>query len=115
MPIARVMQPDLDRIMNIEVPIIVRLGERMMTLGEVLALAPGTIIELPNQADDELTLCVNNKAVGKGSAVKVGENFGIRISSVGDLPDRVEAMGPITTAEDDEASALADAMLAGQL
>ncbi len=101
--------------MQIEVPIIVRLGERAMTLGEVLALVPGTIIELPNHSDDELSLLVNNKAIGQGTAVKVGENFGICISVIGDLSQRVEAMGSEDTSEDDEAAALAEAMLAGQL
>ena len=86
----------------------------MMSLGDVLALAPGTIIELPNHSDDKLTLCVNNKAVGRGSAVKVGENFGICISSIGDLADRVEAMGP-ETPEEDTAAATAEALLAAQL
>ena len=111
------MQPDLERILKIEVPVIVRLGERQMTLGEVLALVPGMIIELPMHADDELSLLVNNMVVGQGTAVKVGENFGICISHIGAVEERVEAMGPDSgeSDADAEAAALAEAMLAGQL
>ena len=114
------MQPDLDRILKIEVPVIVRLGERQMTLGEVRSLMPGMLIELPNHSDDELCLLVNNKVVGQGSAVKVGENFGICISHIGAIEDRVEALGPkgsepAQSDADAEAAALAEAMLAGQL
>ena len=38
-------------------------------------------------------LLVNNKPIGSGNAVKVGENFGIRINFIGDLKDRILAMG----------------------
>ncbi|MFU8830369.1 MAG: FliM/FliN family flagellar motor switch protein, partial [Phycisphaerales bacterium] len=86
-------------------------------LGDVLELTPGTIIELPKTADEELEILVNNKVIGSGSAVKVGENFGIRVRYIGNLADRIAAMGPKPAAEvdeDAEAAALAEAMLAGQ-
>ena len=78
-------------IRRLEVPIIVRLGERTMKLHDVLGLTPGSIIELPQHAGDELALLVNNKAVGLGQAVKVGENFGLKITFVGDVLARLEA------------------------
>ncbi len=108
---------------RLEVPISVRLGERSLRLREVLGLVPGSIIELPQRAEDELTLVVNNKALGLGQAVKVGENFGVRITFMGDVLERMEAMmtGSLQMGdgdepeEDDDAAALAEAMLAGQL
>lgn len=101
------MPGDLNTILHLEVPVIVRLGERTMTVGEVLALVPGAIIELPKHADDELDLLINNKQIGTGTAVKVGENFGLKISYIGDLRQRVQAMGsdaaPPADAPDPEA------------
>jgi flagellar motor switch protein FliN len=85
--------PDLASILRLEVPVIVRLGERSMTVKQVLDLVPGAIIELPKSSEDELDLLVNNKQIGVGSAVKVVENFGIRISYIGDLKERIEALG----------------------
>ncbi len=85
--------PHIERILALEVPIVVRLGTRMLRVSEVTALVPGSIIELPKNADSELDLMVNNRVVGTGLAVKVGENFGIRISTVGDVADRVAALG----------------------
>ena len=79
--------------MRLEVPVIVRLGERGMSLKDVLDLAPGAIIELPKGAEDELDLMINNKQIGTGSAVKVGENFGIRINYLGDIRERIAALG----------------------
>jgi hypothetical protein len=36
---------------------------------------------------------VNNKVIALGEAVKVGENFGLRIRQVGDATQIVEALG----------------------
>ena len=85
--------PDLSSILRLEVPVIVRLGERTMTLSEVLNLFPGSIIEIPKGAEEELDLMINNKQIGVGTAVKVVENFGLRISYIGDLKARIEALG----------------------
>lgn len=87
------MATDLQTILELTVPVIVQLGERQMSCEEVLALGPGAIIELDRSASDELDLLVNNRQVGKGVAIKIGENFGIRVSSIGTPEQRIEAMG----------------------
>lgn len=71
---------------------IVVLGRRQMSSREVLNLVPGAIIEFPKSADEELELMVNNKPIALGRAVKVGENFGIRLSFIGDLKNRIAAL-----------------------
>ncbi|QYU65986.1 FliM/FliN family flagellar motor C-terminal domain-containing protein [Leptolyngbya sp. 15MV] len=115
-----VVKPDLPAILKLEVPIIVRLGERSMTLREVLELAPGAIIEIPKNADSELDLLVNNKQIGFGHAVKVGENFGLQISYIGDLRSRIGAMAAQDTnapppGDEEDPAALAERLLAGQV
>ena len=87
------MVADLKSILNLEVPILVVLGSRRMRLQEVMGLASGAIIELPKSADEPLQLLVNNKEVGTGTAVKVGENFGLRVEGIGDLSERIGALG----------------------
>lgn len=84
---------NVDRILNLEVPLVVLLGERSMHTSEVLSLVPGAIIELPKNAEAELQLLVNNKPIGLGQAVKVGENFGLRVTHIGDEAERLEALG----------------------
>lgn len=104
-------------ILSLEVPLIVLLGERQLKVSEVVALMPGAIIELPKGAEEELTLMVNNRPIGTGVAVKVGENFGLKITYMGDLKARIAAMGNAdkTGNDDEDIAALADAMLAGQV
>ena len=91
-----------------------------MPLRDIIDLMPGTIIEFPKHSDEELELVVNNKAIGTGNAVKIGENFGIRIPYIGDLQERIAALGgsTVTTqepAEEEDAEALAAQLLAGQV
>ena len=88
-----VMPTDVQTIMQLSVPLIVRIGQRNISVDDVLSLGPGAILELGRSADDELDLLINNKPIGRGVAVKVAENFGVRITSVAPQRDRVEAMG----------------------
>ena len=48
------MPAHLDRMMKIEVPIIVLMGEKATPLHEVVSMMPGTIIDLCKPADSEL-------------------------------------------------------------
>lgn len=86
-------QEKVSRILTIEVPIIVQLSERTMTLSEILKLTTGAIIEFDKPADSELELKVNNKCIGSGQAVKVGENFGLRVVRIGSIRERIQALG----------------------
>jgi flagellar motor switch protein FliN/FliY len=87
------MSNDLARILRLEVPLIVQIAERRMPLAEVTALTHGSIIELPKQIEEELDVLVNNTRIGAGRAVKVGENFGVRMTRVGGAGDRIAALG----------------------
>lgn len=87
------MPRDAKTILRLEVPVVVVLAERTMSVGEVLALRPGTIVEVDKNADQDLCLRINNRDVGTGTAVKVGENFGLRISDIGSRAQRVRALG----------------------
>src|SRR5580700_2163787 len=84
---------ELNRILRLQVPLIVRLAERKMTCSEVMRLGTGAIIEFFKGSERPLELLVNNKVVALGEAVKVGENFGLRIRQIGDARQIVEALG----------------------
>lgn len=90
----RGMPADLSAILRLEVPVIVQIGRRPMAVSEVMRLSHGSIIELPKRSNEELEILVNNRVIGQGEVVKVGENFGIRVTRVGEVEDRVDALGP---------------------
>ena len=117
------MPADLNAVLRLEVPVIVRVAERRIPVDLVVRWVPGAIIELQKAVEDELDLLVNNVPIGRGVAVKVGENFGIKIRYVGDLRARINAFGsaaavagdvPASGGADDEAARLAEQLLAGQ-
>lgn len=105
--------------MSLEVPFVVVLGERKVMINDIRNWIPGSIIELSKEAEEDLEVRVSNKPIGQGSAVKVGENFGIQINFIGDPEDRINAMGPgdnsSGSADDMNAEDLAAALLDGQI
>ena len=87
------MPAQTDALLKLQVPVIVRLAETSMPLDDVLALSPGALIEFPKNADEELELLASDRPIGAGRAVKVGENFGLRITTIGNVRDRIDALG----------------------
>ena len=84
---------ELQRILRLEVPVIVKLAERRLMLSEVMRLGTGAIIEFFKSSDEPLELLINNKVIGVGETVKVGENFGLRITQIGDLKQVIKSLG----------------------
>jgi len=85
--------PEIRRILKLQVPIIVRLADKIMPAGEITQLAPGAIIEFNKVVSEELDLMINNKCVGGGQAVKVGEKFGLRVMRISPINQMILAMG----------------------
>ena len=51
-------------------------------------------MEFDVPVDADLTLEVAGRPIGKGHAVKIGENFGLRILKIDPVQQRIDAMGP---------------------
>ena len=84
---------ELQRILRLQVPVIVKLAERKLLLAEVMRLGTGAIIEFAKSSDEPLQLLINNKVIGVGETVKVGENFGLRITQIGDIKQIIASLG----------------------
>lgn len=89
------MPTDLRTILQLEVPVIVQIAERKMSMDDLLALGPGAILEFHKSADEPLDLMINNKPIGHGAAVKLGENFGLRLKGLGSTAERLEALSGV--------------------
>lgn len=85
--------PQLRRILRLEVPVIVKLAERRLAMSEVMRLGTGAIIEFFKNNEEPLELLINNKPIGCGEAVKVGENFGLKITQIGDVKSIIRSLG----------------------
>lgn len=82
----------LARIRRLRVPVVVRLAQRHMSVSEVLKIVPGSILEFDQTVDRELDLLVNNHRIGAGVAVKVDEHFGLRVTGIGDVRERIQSL-----------------------
>lgn len=84
---------NIERILSINVPLAVMLAQQDLPIESILDIKVGTIVEFDVPFDLDLTLEVANQPIAKGQAVKVGENFGLRIAQIGSVKDRIDALG----------------------
>lgn len=81
------------RILRVRVPVIVKLAEKQLSLGDIADLSLGSIVEFSKNADLPLDLLVNNKVIAHGIAVKVGEKFGLRIDEILPVAETIRSLG----------------------
>lgn len=83
---------NIDLLLDIELPVVVRMGRTEMPLAEVLKLTPGSLIELDKNADDPIDLIINEKRVAKGEVVIVDGNFALRITEISSKAERIKSL-----------------------
>jgi flagellar motor switch protein FliN len=93
--IATAVPPNLDLILDIDLPLWVRFGETAMTLQALSKLGPGTTIDLDRSPDDPVDVLVNNTVVARGEVVVVSGNYGVRVTEVVSTSDRIRSMGSL--------------------
>ncbi|MDR1482350.1 MAG: flagellar motor switch phosphatase FliY [Synergistaceae bacterium] len=86
-------QGNIDLIVDIPVRVTVELGRTRKTIGEVLALGPGSVVELNKMAGEPVDVLVNGKLIARGEVVVIDESFGIRVTEVVSKAERIRSMG----------------------
>jgi flagellar motor switch/type III secretory pathway protein FliN len=79
---AAALPPYTRSLLRIKVPVVATLAEKRQPLGRVVELSPGTIIQFDKSCEEMLELSVGNRKIAAGEAVKVGDKFGLRITSM---------------------------------
>jgi len=69
-------------VMDVPVEVTVELGRKRVRIGEVLRLGPGSVLELNKANGEPLDIYVNDRLIGRGEAVVVGERYGVRLTEV---------------------------------
>ncbi len=72
----------LDGLRDIPVPVTIEIGRTRLPLQELLALAPGSLVALDRGAHEPVDVYVGGKLYARGEVVTVGENYGVRITSL---------------------------------
>ncbi len=68
--------------LRVSVPVVVTLASKRQAIGRILEIGPGSILQFDKLCDEMLDLSVGNHCVAQGEAVKIGEKFGLRITSL---------------------------------
>jgi flagellar motor switch/type III secretory pathway protein FliN len=80
------LPPYTRSLLRIRVPVVVTLAEKKQKLSRIVELGPGAIIQFDKSCEEMLELGVGDRPVALGEAVKVGDKFGLRITSIA-LPE----------------------------
>ena len=80
---------NISLIMDVKLPVKVRIGKKKMLLKDVLNMDIGSVIELNQLANDPLEILVDNNVIAQGEVVIVDGNFGVQITTIGTRRERL--------------------------
>jgi flagellar motor switch protein FliN/FliY len=67
---------------EVSVEVSLRVGTCTMTMGEILQLEPGDVVQMNESIDDPVFLYLNDKAVATGEVVLVEDRLGLKIKEI---------------------------------
>jgi flagellar motor switch protein FliN len=79
----------LDLLLDVPLDLTVELGRTRMCIQDLLALGPGSVIELDKIAGEPLDILVNERLIARGEAVVVNDKFGVRITDIVSPSERI--------------------------
>lgn len=77
-----VIPKNLKLVMDVELNLTLRFGQRQMPLREVLELGSGSVVELDRMVDEPVELLLDGKLIARGEAVVVDGNYGLRVTEI---------------------------------
>jgi len=91
-PAERPTPRNIDLLMDVNLPVSIELGRTRLSISDILALGPGSVVELSKLAGEPVDVLVNYKAVAKGEVVVIDENFGVRITQLMTPEERLRSI-----------------------
>ena len=79
----------LELLLDVPLDVSVELGRSRVSIQDLLALGPGSVIELDKIAGEALDILVNDRLVARGEAVVVNDKFGVRITDIVSQAERI--------------------------
>ena len=73
---------NLQLVMDVELNVTLRFGQRQLALREVLELTSGSVIELDRHVEEPVELLLEGKVIARGEAVVIDGNYGLRVTEV---------------------------------
>jgi flagellar motor switch protein FliN len=83
---------NLDSLLDVPIDISIEIGRTKMSIGDLLSLSKGSIVELKKTAGEAVDIYVNGKLLGKGEVVVVNERLGVRVTKIVAPVERVQKL-----------------------
>ncbi len=83
----------IEMLLDVELPVVIRIGKTEMYLKNILKLGTGSIIQLDKVVDEPVELFVNDKLIARGEVVVVESNFALRITEIVSKEERIKSLG----------------------
>ena len=83
---------ELEMIMDIPVKLRVELGRTRITIKQLLELAQGSVLALDGLAGEPMDILINSYLIAQGEVVVVDDKYGIRITEIITLSERVQKL-----------------------
>ncbi|KCZ52211.1 FliM/FliN family flagellar motor switch protein [Hyphomonas pacifica] len=75
-------------IYNVPVNVVVSIGQKRLTVSEILELRPDSVIALSARIEDPVSLTVDNRLIARGELIETDEGgLGIKITEIAEDPD----------------------------
>ena len=84
---------NIDLLLGVNLQVAVEIGRTTFPIRDVLALTPGSIVELDKLAGEKVDVLINGRPIAQGEVVVVDENFGVRITDVVSRQQRLAPQG----------------------
>lgn len=85
----------LEILMDIPLEVSVELGRVKMLVRDVVELGAGAIVEIDKAAGEPVDVLVNGRLVARGEVVVIEDNFGVRITEILSLQDRLAKLNEV--------------------
>lgn len=72
----------IERVHDVVVTVSVELGRVQLSMGQLLTLAPGSVIALDRDAGAPVDILANGRLVAQGEVVVRGEELGVRLDAI---------------------------------
>jgi len=83
---------NLDLVLDVELPLVVRFGRTVLSLKTLSGLGPGSVVDMGRSPDAPVELLVSDQVIALGEVVIVDGSYGLRITDLVTRPDRVQAL-----------------------
>jgi len=88
----KVSKYNLPTLLDIPVNVVVELGQARMSVSDILALAPGSIVRMESSVSEPVSMLMNGTVVARGDVVTKGEYFALQISEIATPQLRLETL-----------------------